>query len=105
VSISSFKNDKNLELTLLSSAVSPIDFPPSRDGTDLYILLNGLYVVTARPTDNFPQGCISLNDKQRSWCDVGMMDTLVAETYDPFSQGGHAYLGAVDVDIGFASIK
>lgn len=82
-----------------------MDFPPSRDGTDLYILINGQFVVTARPTNNFPPGCISLNDKQRSWCDVGMMDPVVAELYDPFSQGSQAYLGSLDVDIGFASLK
>jgi vesicle-fusing ATPase len=34
-----------------------------------------------------------------------MMDPLVAESYDPFSQGSNAYLGSLDVDIGFASLK
>ncbi|KAG9234481.1 vesicular-fusion protein-like protein sec18 [Amylocarpus encephaloides] len=87
------------------SAVSPQDFPSSRDGSDLYILLNGMHVVTARPTQGFPPGCISLSDPQRTWCDVGMMDPIAAELYDPFSQGGHAYLGALDVDVGFASVK
>ncbi|CAG8960642.1 hypothetical protein HYFRA_00013520 [Hymenoscyphus fraxineus] len=86
-------------------AVSPQDFPPSRDGSDLYILLNGRYVVTARPVSSFPPGCISLSDPQRTWCDVGMMDAITAEIYDPFSQGGHAYLGSLDVDVGFASVK
>jgi vesicle-fusing ATPase len=85
--------------------VSPVDFPPSRDGSDLYILINGMYVVTARPTNQFPPGFISLNDKQRSWCNVGMMDILTAELYDPFSQGSHAYLGGLDIDVGFASPK
>ena len=86
-------------------AVSTQDFPPSRDGTDLYLLLNGRNVVTARPTDRFPPGCISLSDPQRTWCDVGMMDPVTAELYDPFSQGGHTYLGALDVEVGFASVK
>ncbi|RDL41279.1 p-loop containing nucleoside triphosphate hydrolase [Venustampulla echinocandica] len=86
-------------------AVSPEDFPPSRDGSDLYILLNGRYVVTARPTGSFPPGCISLSDPQRTWCNVGMMDPITAELYDPFSQGGHTYLGSLDVEAGFASVK
>ncbi|KAL2069972.1 hypothetical protein VTL71DRAFT_14652 [Oculimacula yallundae] len=86
-------------------AVSPQDFPPSRDGSDLYILLNGRYVVTARPTNSFPPGCISLSDPQRTWCDVGMMDPIVAESFDPFSQGPSTYLGSLDVEVGFASVK
>ncbi|KAF4624187.1 hypothetical protein G7Y89_g13983 [Cudoniella acicularis] len=86
-------------------AVSPQDFPPSRDGSDLYILLNGRYVVTARPMGSFPPGCISLSDPQRTWCDVGMMDPITAELYDPFVQGPQTYLGALDVDVGFASVK
>ena len=53
----------------------------------------------------FPPGCISLSDPQRTWCNVGMMDKIVAETYDPFSMGGHAYLGSLDMDVGFASLK
>ena len=102
--MSETQNRRNVA-NMYRCAVSPVDFPPSRDGTDLYILINGLYVVTARPTNNFPPGCISLNDKQRSWCDVGMMDSLTAELYDPFSQGPQAYLHSLDVDVGFASLK
>lgn len=88
-------------------AVSPLDFPPSRDGTDLRILLNGRNVVEARPLNSFPQGCISLSDPQRTWCDVGMMDPITAEIYDPFNtpQGNAVYLQSLDVDIGFASVK
>jgi vesicle-fusing ATPase len=61
--------------------------------------------VTARPIDSFPPGCISLSDPQRTWCDVGMMDPITAEAYDPFVQGAAVYLGSLDVDIGFASVK
>ncbi|KAK4184720.1 putative vesicular-fusion protein SEC18 [Podospora australis] len=89
-------------------AVSPNDFPPSRESPDLYIRLRGQqlrgeYVVTARPTPGFPDGCISLSDPIRTWCEIGMMDELVGDVYDPFSQGGQAYLGSIDVEIGFAS--
>ncbi|KAL2167899.1 hypothetical protein VTG60DRAFT_636 [Thermothelomyces hinnuleus] len=91
-------------------AVSPNDFPPNRDGTDLYIRLTGNqlrgdYVVTARPTPGFPDGCISLSDPQRTWCGVGMMDEVVGELYDPFNQGGQVYIGSLDVEIGFASAR
>lgn len=34
-----------------------------------------------------------------------MLDPVTAETFDPFSQGARAYLGSLDVDIGFASAK
>ncbi|KAL2129982.1 hypothetical protein VTI74DRAFT_7051 [Chaetomium olivicolor] len=91
-------------------AVSPNDFPPNRDGTDLYIRLTGRelmgdFVVTARPTPGFPDGCISLSDPQRTWCGIGMMDEVVGELYDPFSQGGPAHIGSIDVEIGFASAR
>lgn len=64
-------------------------------------------MVEARPLNSFPQGCISLSDPQRTWCDVGMMDPITAELYDPFStpQGNAVYLQSLDVDIGFASVK
>lgn len=91
-------------------AVAPEDFPPSRDGSDLYILLRGgqpagEYVVTAKPIPGFPPGCISLSDPQRSWCGITMRDQFTGEVYDPFSQGGKAYLGSLDVEIGFASVN
>lgn len=93
-----------------SCAVSPNDFPPSRDGSDLYIRLTGNqiqgdYVVTARPTPGFPDGCISLSDPQRTWLQVGMMDELIGEIYDPFGSTRQAYLGTMDCEIGFASTK
>jgi vesicle-fusing ATPase len=34
-----------------------------------------------------------------------MTETVDAELYDPFSQGGHSYLGSMDVEIGFAGKK
>jgi len=33
------------------------------------------------------------------------MDPLSAEVYDPFSQGSNVYLGALDIEVGFASQK
>ncbi|GAO16675.1 hypothetical protein UVI_02012950 [Ustilaginoidea virens] len=84
------------------------DFPPSRDGTDLYVLIRGgqpegEYVVAAKPIQGFPQGCISLTDPQRTWCNITIRDTFSGEIYDPFASGGKAYLGSVDLEIGFAS--
>lgn len=48
-----------------------------------------------------------MSDPQRTWCDIGMMEPVVAELYDPFDSGrnGQAYLGALDVEVGFASVK
>ncbi|UKZ51470.1 hypothetical protein TrVGV298_005230 [Trichoderma virens] len=83
-------------------------FPPRRDGTDYYVLLRagqppGEFVVTATPIQGFPRGCISLSDPQRTWCGVAMRDTFTGEVFDPFASGGKAYLGTLDVEIGFAS--
>ncbi|CAD6503355.1 BgTH12-03021 [Blumeria graminis f. sp. triticale] len=86
-------------------AVSPQNFPPTPDGTDMYLLLNQKFVVTVRPLQGFPSGCISLSDPQRTWCDVGMMDPIMAEPYSPFSSGPCTYLGSLDVEVGFASSK
>ncbi|KAK3314666.1 P-loop containing nucleoside triphosphate hydrolase protein [Apodospora peruviana] len=88
------------------SAVSPNDFQ-SRDGNDIYIRLSGPeggeYVVTARPTNGFPDGHISLSDPQRTWSKIGQMDEVRAEVYDPFAYGGEVYISSLDVEIGFAS--
>lgn len=67
--------------------------------------MGGDYVVTARPTPGFPEGCISLSDKQRTWCHIGMTDVVLGEAYNPFSTGGPTYVGSMDVEIGFASNK
>jgi len=103
--------DKSLQVRLIYGnvcAVSPQDFPPNADGSDLYVLLRGgqpagEFVVTAKPIQGFPPGRISLSDPQRSWAGITMMDQFTGELYDPFTQGGKAYLGSLDVEIGFAS--
>ena len=59
----------------------------------------------ARPYDGFPPGQISMSDAQRTWAQISLTDTVNVEMYDPFSQGGQAYLGSMDIEIGFASQK
>ncbi|KAL1969577.1 hypothetical protein VTN77DRAFT_8130 [Rasamsonia byssochlamydoides] len=86
-------------------AVSTLDFPPARDGSDLLLLVNDLYVFSARPLDGFPQGCISMSDPQRTWAGVALTDSVKVQLYDPFSQGGQAYLGSADIEVGFAGKK
>ncbi len=88
-----------------SVAVSPMDIPPSRDGSDVLLLLQGAYVVSARPYDGFAPGQISLSEAQRTWMGIALTDIVNVEMYDPFSNGGQAYLGAMDMEIGFASQK
>ncbi|RSL68263.1 hypothetical protein CEP53_002627 [Fusarium sp. AF-6] len=103
--------DKSLQSRLIYGnlcAVSPDDFPPRHDGSDLYVLLRGgqpagEYVVSAKPVPGFPSGCISLSDPQRSWAGITMRDQFTGEIYDPFGSGGKAYLGSLDLEIGFAS--
>ncbi|KAI1843038.1 hypothetical protein JX265_005182 [Neoarthrinium moseri] len=91
------------------SAVSPNDFQ-SRDGGDVYVLLRGPslqgeYVVTARPLPGFPSGRISLAEHQRSWCGIAMQDQFTGEVYDPFANSKKAYLGTLDLEVGFARSK
>lgn len=90
--------------------MSPNDFPPSRDGSDIYVritggMISGDYVVTARPTPGFPDNCISMSDPQRTWCGIGMLDEIMGEVFDPFRTGTPPYVGSMDVEIGFASTK
>ncbi|CAI7602095.1 hypothetical protein PCG10_005162 [Penicillium crustosum] len=86
-------------------AVSPQDIPPSRDGTDVLLLINDLFVFSARPLEGFPPGYMSMSDPQRTWANIGLRDAIKVQLYDPFSQGGQAYLGSADVEVSFASTK
>ncbi|KAF2649393.1 vesicle-fusing ATPase [Lophiostoma macrostomum CBS 122681] len=88
-------------------AVSPQDFPPNRDGSDVYIMLNGNFVLSARPTQGCPPGEIGLTDPQRTWAGIslGPQDIVSAQPYDAFSQGGGGYLGALEAEVGFAARK
>ncbi|KAB2568908.1 ATPase AAA-type VAT [Lasiodiplodia theobromae] len=88
-------------------AVSRADFPPSPDGHDIYILVNGNYVLSARPTETCMPGEIGLTDRQRTWAGVslGPHDIVMVQNYDHFGEGGGAYLASVDVEVGFAGRK
>lgn len=88
-------------------AVSPSDFPPSRDGSDIYVLINGRYVLSARPTQGCQPGEIGLTDAQRTWAGItlGPQDVVAVEPYDAFSRGGQTYLGSIEVEVGFAARK
>ncbi|KAI1633862.1 P-loop containing nucleoside triphosphate hydrolase protein [Biscogniauxia mediterranea] len=79
-------------------AVSPNDFPPDPSGRDIHLLLNGAFVVTARPTEYMQPGCISLSDPQRTWCGISMTDVIIAERFDH-----KVPLSSMDLEIGFAS--
>jgi vesicle-fusing ATPase len=90
-----------------SVAVSPQDFPPTRDGSDIYILVNGRFVLSARPTQGCPPGEIGLTDAQRTWAGIslGPHDVVTVEPYDAFSRGGQSYIGNLEIEAGFASRK
>jgi vesicle-fusing ATPase len=88
--------------------VSPQDFPPTADGSDIYIIVNGNYVLSARPNADCRPGEIGLSDVQRTWAGItlGPQDLVQVQAYDAFSQGGgQSYLGAVEAEVGFASKK
>ncbi|KAK5954253.1 transport between ER and Golgi ATPase protein [Knufia fluminis] len=85
-------------------AVSSRDIPPSNQ--DIFLLVNGRYVVSARPLDQLPPGQIGLSTPQREWMSIALTDYVNVEPYDIFSaQGGQSYLGTMDVEIGFAGKK
>ncbi|KAL9053859.1 MAG: hypothetical protein Q9162_004506 [Coniocarpon cinnabarinum] len=86
-------------------AVSPHDIPPSRDGTDPYVLVNENFVFTARPYQGFPQGQIGMNDPQRTWAQIALTDSVSVQLYDPFASGGDTYVGALDLEVAFAGRK
>lgn len=77
------------------AGVSERDFPPNRDGTDPYILVNGQFVVVGRPNPAVAPGLIALTGPMRMWMQVAMNDEIDAEHYDAFSTGGYSYLGAL----------
>lgn len=83
------------------SAVSPHDVP-SRDGGDVYLLINGTFVVSARPHPQVQPGQIGLNDFMRTWMRIALTDIVAVEQYDPFRQGDRGYLGKMDIEVGFA---
>ncbi|KAJ6105936.1 hypothetical protein N7512_009453 [Penicillium capsulatum] len=62
-------------------AVSPQEIPPSRDGTDIFLLINDLYVFSARPLDGFPPGYISMSDPQRTWANIGLRDAIKVQLF------------------------
>ncbi|EDN09511.1 vesicle-fusing ATPase [Histoplasma mississippiense (nom. inval.)] len=86
-------------------AVSPHDIPPSRDGSDVLVLVNDMFVFSARPLEGFPPGHISMSDPQRTWAQVALTDMVTVRLYDIFSQGGQSYLASMDMEIGFAGKK
>lgn len=92
-------------LTILRVAVSMQDIPPSYDGVDTLVMVNDNYVFSARPVNGFPKGYISMSDPQRTWAGVAFTDDVKVQIYDPFSQGGQAYLGSADIEVGFAGKK
>lgn len=83
-------------------AVSPADFPPQNFGHEFYLLINDLYVMSARPLDGFPQGFAGFGGQQRMWARIAVTDSVKAQIYNPFNQERKAYLGSTDVEIGFA---
>lgn len=46
-----------------------------------------------------------MSDPQRTWAGVAFTDAVKVQIYDPFSQGGQAYLGSTDIEVGFAGKK
>lgn len=88
--------------TELRVAVSTLDFPLTAFGPEFYLLINDLYVFSARPLDGFPQGYIGVSERQRMWARIAVTDSVRAQIYNPFNQERKAYLGSTDIEIAFA---
>lgn len=69
------------------------------------MILNDMFVLTARPYEGFQRGQISLSDPQRTWASISLTDTVNVRVYDPFSEIGGRYLASVDAEVGFAGKK
>lgn len=88
--------------------MSPQDFQPNPDGSDIYILVNGNFALSARPTQGCSPGEIGLTDAQRTWAGIslGPQEVVTVAQYDHFSQSqGKSYLGTLEVEVGFAARK
>lgn len=85
-----------------NAAFSPQDFPGQQE---LYLMLNGQFVVTARSAPSIQPGTIGLSDFQRRWAGIGLGPSSMIDVtiYDPFSQGAQGYLGGMDVELTFFS--
>ncbi|KAJ6256296.1 hypothetical protein Dda_8794 [Drechslerella dactyloides] len=81
-------------------AVNPDDFSKEN-----YVILDERCVVTVRPSPQIPRGMIGLGNAQREWGQWGLQDRVMIRKYDPFTSGKQAYLGSLDVEIGFATKK
>ena len=81
-------------------ATSPLDFREEQ-----YVLCDDMFVVTIRPIQGFPQGFVGVSSAHRDWARWSLTDTVTIVPYDPFSAGKQAYLGNLDLEVGFASKK
>ncbi|KAF8472794.1 P-loop containing nucleoside triphosphate hydrolase protein [Kalaharituber pfeilii] len=79
-------------------AVSSEDFEREQ-----YVIFKEKYVLTVRPVPEFAQGCAGFSSAQRDWAQLSLTDSIKIDPYDPFSQGKQAYLGSLDVEVGFAT--
>jgi vesicle-fusing ATPase len=80
--------------------VSPQDFR-----SEQYVICDGQYVLSVRPVDDIKPGYAGFSSAHRDWAQWSLTDPVSIATYDPFAYGGTAYLGSLDVEIGFASKK
>lgn len=79
------------------AAVSPVDFP---DG--IYILIDNMFVLTVKHSNEIQSGTIGLNGNQRTWGGWSLNQICTAKAFDLFQYNGkHAYLGSMDIEISF----
>ncbi|KAI5848681.1 P-loop containing nucleoside triphosphate hydrolase protein [Morchella snyderi] len=81
-------------------AVSPQDFQ-----TEQYVICNEKFVVSVKPNNQIQPGYAGFSSVHRDWAQWSLTERIRMAPYDPFSQQGAAYLGSLDLELGFASRK
>ncbi|RPB11211.1 AAA-domain-containing protein [Morchella conica CCBAS932] len=81
-------------------AVSPQDFQ-----TEQYVICNDKFVVSVKPNNQIQPGYAGFSSVHRDWAQWSLTERIRMAPYDPFSQQGAAYLGSLDLELGFASRK
>ncbi|KAH0611390.1 uncharacterized protein H6S33_010655 [Morchella sextelata] len=81
-------------------AVSPQDFHAEQ-----YVICNEKFVVSVKPNNQIAPGYAGFSSVHRDWAQWSLTEKIRMAPYDPFSQQGAAYLGSLDLELGFASRK
>lgn len=79
------------------AAVSPKDLP-----NNIYVVIDNLFVLTTRQSEEVPPGTIGFNGNQRTWGGWSLNQDVQVKPFDLFKYSGkQSYLGSLDIEISF----